>query len=277
MSTPPTPRFPGVLRPTVDYDPISAELRTGPLFVDIDLATARSGAGALVLPIVGNSIYIDTRANTGTAQLIVYDESITPGPARITVTAGSILRIPFRAIAVENTAQAGQSLRLIYGVDLDFVPGTAAAVSIIGTANTNLASHALSALQAIPVYMGATPPSEQLFSQSFQSTLNLAANTAETVFLPGANVNGAVIQLAQFATFVSGGGDVRTLSLLAKAGTPTGQMDGQPILTTTQAGGSFYAYGALNQRVRIGAGLGLYWFSVQSESQAARFVRYHFI
>jgi hypothetical protein len=277
MSTPPTPRFPGVLRPTVDYDPISAELRTGPLFVDVDLATARSGAGALVLPIVGNSIYIDTRANTGTAQLIVYDESITPGPARITVTAGSILRIPFRSIAVENTAQAGQSLRVIYGVDLDFVPGTAAAVSIIGTPNVNIASHALTAAQGIPVYFGSNAPVEQLFTQSFQSTANLAIGGWETVLAPGSNVNGAVIQLAQFASFVSGGGDVRMISLLAKASAPTSYLDGQPILTPTAGGGSFFTYAQLNQRVRIAAGLGLYFYSLVAETQASRFVRYHLL
>jgi hypothetical protein len=127
---PPQARFPAMLRPTSDFQAVRDGRSTGPLFVDIDLSTARSVAAgtALELNIAGNLIYFDQRPSSGVATL--YLESDDRGMTPLTVFAGWKAQVPFTRVFIENTAQTGNTLRLVYGVDLDLDPGTGAGVTI---------------------------------------------------------------------------------------------------------------------------------------------------
>jgi hypothetical protein len=129
--------FPGLLTPTTEFSAVRARRRTGPLYYDVDLSSARSLAAgtALVLPLAANSIYIDQRASTGFAVLHFQDDTFNAGNTPVTVFAGFIARVPFTQLIVENAAQPGSTLRIIYGVDLEFIPGTGSGVNILNPIN----------------------------------------------------------------------------------------------------------------------------------------------
>lgn len=281
MSDKPTPNFPGVLRPSVDFGPILTELRTTPLQLTVDLSTARSGATALILPITGNVLYIDNRPGTGTAELVLIDDTMTPGPARITVGPGYVLRAPFRAVAVENSAQAGQSLRIIYGVDIEFAPGQAANVSLSGTADVRIASVGSTATAGIlGAAQSASLPVHQAAMLGFQahstSTNPLAAGATDQVISPASNTGGCIIRRAHFVSLVSTGTDARQMTLLGKTSAPTSLSDGICFLMAQSFSGNVVVSGFTEEEFRIPAGMGLYWYAVQAETQAIRSVVWTF-
>lgn len=280
MSDKPTPNFPGVLRPSVDFGPILTELRTTPLQLTVDLSTARSGATALVLPITGNVLYIDNRPGTGTAELVLIDDTMTPGPARITVGPGYVLRAPFRAIAVENSAQAGQSLRIIYGVDIEFAPGQAANVTLSGTPNFNIASIGGVALGSQPAFWGMPTVDNLTWSlppSNSSSSTALGAGATEQVFAAGANTGGCIVRAAQFISNANAGTDLRQMSLIAKATAPTGLADGIVVLMATHQSANTVSMGQLNNEFRLPANVGLFWYAVSAETQALRSVSYNLL
>lgn len=124
-------QFPGIKQPTVDFGSVRNQLSSIPRYQDIDLSTARSlSAGtALMLPIAGNTFYVDQKANGGYARMHFQDQNA--GSTPVTVYPGFLARVPFTQIALENDAQAGVTMRIIYGVDIDFVPTSAAGVSLL--------------------------------------------------------------------------------------------------------------------------------------------------
>jgi len=124
---PPGVSFPGFRKPVSNFDAVRQLLQTRPLAVDIDLSTARSFAAgtALKLPISGNSFFIDQKPNSGYSTCYVQDEN-AQGNTPITIYPGAVLRVPFTYLVFENIAQPGQVMRVIYGVDLDFVPALSA-------------------------------------------------------------------------------------------------------------------------------------------------------
>jgi hypothetical protein len=134
----PVPVFPSFSRPSSDFPAVRTEMRAPPMYREIDLSAARSLAAgtAEVLPIVGNMIYVDQKANSGYAVLHVQDDSYV-GNTPITAFPGFLVRVPFTQIIFENEAQPGQVMRLIYGTDLDFVPTVGAGVSVLNAVNIN--------------------------------------------------------------------------------------------------------------------------------------------
>jgi hypothetical protein len=131
--------FPSLISPTTDFGAVRARRRAGPLHYDVDLSTARSlvAGTALVLPIAGNSLYVDQKASTGAAQVHFVDDTFSLGNTGITVFAGFIARVPFTQLVIQNSAQPGQTIRIVYGVDLDFVPGAGAGVTVTNALNVN--------------------------------------------------------------------------------------------------------------------------------------------
>ena len=116
-------RFSGMRAPTTDFAAVRTDLQTLPMHVDIDLSTARSYAAAthLEIPLNGNFVYIDQKQNSGAATLYLDD-----APTRatgITLFPGFIARVPYTKLIIENAAQPGQTMRLIYGVDVGIQPG----------------------------------------------------------------------------------------------------------------------------------------------------------
>lgn len=193
---PPAPRFDAMLRPTSDFQAVRDGRSTGPLYIDIDLSTARSVAAgtALELTIAGNSFYIDQRPNTGLAT--AYFESDDRGFTPISIFAGFKARVPFTRIYLENVAQPRAILRIVYGVDIDLEPGTGAGVSIL---NPITIEDALSTNGQHYYFTGANPVGNNL--QLAIDVNNFPRGVRiRNVYLAGAAGAGGTITLALFAS-----------------------------------------------------------------------------
>lgn len=129
-------KFPGLREPSTPFDEVRDGRRSLPLWLDIDLSSARSitDGSHLIINISGNSFYIDAdTSNIGNATIHFQDVSLGSADAPIFVSAGFIANVPFTQIMVENTAQAGKRLRIFYGVDIDFQAGVNTSISAINT------------------------------------------------------------------------------------------------------------------------------------------------
>ena len=121
----------GLHTPATDFARTQSQLNTLPFYIDVDLSASRShtNGSALVVNFTGNSIYVDQRHSSGNASLTFQDTGERPTP--IFVQAGFIARLPFTFFSIENDAQPGKTLRVIYGVDVEFSPGTGAGVNVL--------------------------------------------------------------------------------------------------------------------------------------------------
>jgi len=117
-----------LLTPSTDFSRVRDGREAIPLYIDVPLDTARSGSGALQLNIAGNSFYIDANPNDGVAQVQFQDTSFDRASAPIYCGPGAIFKVPFTQISIENAAQAGKKIRIIYGVDIDFIAGSIATI-----------------------------------------------------------------------------------------------------------------------------------------------------
>jgi hypothetical protein len=132
---PPPLAVPGLSRPSDNFQAVRDGRRAEFNYLDVDLSTARSlaasPASALKLDITGNFLYVDQRMNTGFATVRFNEQ--TPFAAPITIFGGSLWKSPFTSIFLENSAQPNQTLRLIWGTDLDALPISATGVSILNS------------------------------------------------------------------------------------------------------------------------------------------------
>lgn len=247
-----------LIAPSTDFRAVRDGRNSQVFYVDVALDTARSAAAGtgLVLPISGNSFYCDANPTDGNAFVHFQDTNFDRGPVPLYVSPGVIFNIPYTKVLIENSAQPGKKIRITYGVDIDFQPGSVAqlAVSNVG---------------------GYTAVRPEAPTGSYNNSAIVAANTATQIFAPGANVNGAII-LAAYANdqYLSNA----PIAFLAKASAPANINDGDPVLMTTNnsaiSGQVFYG-GALASPQYVPAGLGLYWISLQTTSnQGFRACRY---
>ena len=118
-------------------------LLSRPLYQDVDLSSARSisAGSALVINMSGNTFYVDANPSDGNAVIRFQDTNLDGTAAPFYVTAGFIARIPYTQLILENTAQAGKKIRIIYGVDIDFTPNTTSTVSATLTKGTVLENY----------------------------------------------------------------------------------------------------------------------------------------
>lgn len=94
----------------------------GLAFFPVDLSIARSGSSALQLTnITGNVLYVDPGL-PGSPQENAYATLFVNG-SPLTVTGGFLLLTPFDDIKLENPAQPGKALRIVYGSDIGLTPG----------------------------------------------------------------------------------------------------------------------------------------------------------
>lgn len=250
--------FPGVRKPLSNFDAVKTDLQTQLLVYELDLSTARSLAAntAEELRFAGNALYVDKASDVGNGTIIFQDDSRLK-PARVYVQPGFIARVPWTRLLIENTAQAGKVLRIFYGVDIDFVPGTSSDVNIAGTVTSNIS------------------PADYGLPTAYGSISALASNSPETVFSAAANVNGAIVWDAQFET-----GDTVTLpraSFIYRTSAPVNVVDGR-ILVQGNAGavvsGFYSIFGRLRTPTRIPAGYGLYFISETAETRPHRSALY---
>lgn len=126
----------GIDQPKSDFERIRDGRTSMPLWLDIDLSTARSiSAGtALFINIAGNSFYIDAdTANVGVATVHFQDTNLGNASAPFYVNPGFIANVGFTQVLIENASQAGKRLRIFYGVDIDFQAGVNSNINISGT------------------------------------------------------------------------------------------------------------------------------------------------
>lgn len=130
----PQPIFAGFQKPSIDMDAVRDGRRAPIFYIDIPLDSTFSIAGgnALVLPISGNSFYIDQDLSVaGNAYVHFQDTNLQASSVPLYVGAGFIAKVPFTQLLIENkTAQAGKIIRIVYGVDIDFTAGVNATIAI---------------------------------------------------------------------------------------------------------------------------------------------------
>jgi hypothetical protein len=135
----PQPSFPGIETANENMLAVASGLRKQPMHFDLDLTTARSLAAGTdaKLQFAGNMFYVNANPNDGAADVHFQDQSSGGVTVPFYVTPGFMTRIPYTQFTIENAAQPGKKIRIIYGIDLDFVPGNNSQVqaSIVGTVN----------------------------------------------------------------------------------------------------------------------------------------------
>jgi hypothetical protein len=203
LALPARAQFPGILQPSTDFQRVRDQRAVQPKHYDVDLSTARSLAAgtALVLPLAGNFLYVDQRAGTGYAR--IFFEDVASNATPVTIFAGALWRAPFTEIAIENEAQTGATLRIVYGMDIDALPISAAGVTVL---------NALTIQDAISSACG--------FTATGLATA-VAANVVTTLVTPAANPRG--IRLRSFQAGVQpGGGGTITMRAIAASAAPVG-------------------------------------------------------
>lgn len=266
-SRPPFSASPRVLtQPSSDFNQSRSGLRSLAFYLDIDLATLRTktGTGAnspLIFPLAGNSFYVDANPDSGNFRVTFQDTNSDQAATALYASPGTIFNLPFTQLLITNPAQAGKTARIVYGVDIDFQPGSIAQIALAGSVTLS------------------DPSKYPLISTgSFASIATLVANTPETVFSPASNVNGAIILSADSsefdASFNNGG-------LIAKSSAPVSAVDGEMIMQTRSIGAyattNLFGGNTLNQPHQIAAGLGLYFIRTATLAAAngnMRSVRY---
>lgn len=249
----PMERFPKLAQPMIDMGAVRSRQRTGVLYVDVDLSTARSLAAgtALVLPIAGTILYIDQKQNTGYATVHLVDETFSAGNTPITVYSGYILRAPFTQLVLENVSQTGMTLRILYGVDIDFVPGSGAGVVVTNPVNV----------------LDVLDPSVQVATGA---PGNAVGSAVATVVLPANNPRGIRMRQITQQITAGAGGDILQ-QVIARPTAPAGPGSSNPgaqlamLFNNTTSAVQFQT--SLNRE--IPAGWGLYVTSTINVAVAA--------
>lgn len=239
--------------PSSDFAGIRDGRNSLPLYIDVDLAAARSiGSNShLILNIAGNSFYSDAdTTNGGNAVVHFQDTNLGNSSAPFFVSPGFIANVGFTQLLIENTAQAGKRVRIFYGVDIDFQAGVNSSIAISGS-----------------VSVISLPNPRSTYGASYKSLTPTAALTPDTVFAPGANVNGAIVTTANFLSHNNGGPTFA--SFVAKSSAPATSIDGDVILssdTFTLLAGNYISSGSLKTPIFIPAGKGLYYITAVAET-----------
>jgi hypothetical protein len=254
----PAPSFAGLRPPSVPFTEVRDRTRAFPLYFDVDLTAARSIAAGthLTLPLAGNFFYIDQDpANVGFATVrFVDNQSVIDTP--IFVGPGANWKVPFTGLVIENTAQAGKRLRIIYSVDQDAVPGINAQVVINGAVGVQ-GPHAINSgpvLADLPVL---TREVGALYGASNNTNVNLAAGATATMVTAASNVNGVLVHRAFISTKAAAD---QECAMLAKATAPTSVIDGDCIVAATALANTV-GYDRLQEALFIPAGKGIFLFS----------------
>lgn len=233
-----------ILPPLTDFRAVRDGRNSQVFYIDVALDTARSVSSGTqtVLNISGNSFYCDANPTDGNCVVHFQDTNFDRGPVPLYVSPGVIFNIPYTKILLENTAQPGKRVRLVYGVDVDFQPGSVAQIAV-----TN--SGGFSSIRT------------EAATGSFASVAGLAAYTPETIIAPSANINGAVVLTAGFT--VVNYTAFPWASIISKSSPPTTHIDGS-ILTTAEyvtTSGYFMECGNISVPQFLAAGQGLYFIS----------------
>ena len=215
-------------------------------FIDIKLDTA---GDKVIFEVAGDFLYFDA-ISTGTVTLELNNQYNDPA-APFQCSAGFGINALFKRLKISWAAQAGKTVRIMYSTGDRIVPTNS--TSINGVVTVNQSGYSI--------------------TSSFSSTVALGANTAEAVFLPAANTNGAVIWEA-----VSN--DVSNVTfqnaLVAHTSAPGSISTGKTLTFGKRffSGASDCNIVELINPVKVPAGFGVYFISNQGLTNGARMCSY---
>lgn len=182
---------------------------------------------------------------------------------------------PFKNLYVTNTGATKETIKLT--ISRDQKAGSAkvgGSVAIVGAVELGAAS--LGALESIDLNAATRDLLRfEAYGASYNTNGGTAANVAEVIFSPAANVNGAIIHSAQISDGNTTG--LSIASIVAKATTPSNVSDGDAILSADASDvmtGLFVVNGSLKNPLKIPAGKGLFFVSNIVQSTAKRSVLY---
>lgn len=258
-------QFPGVRAPSDDFASVRQRLQTLPMHVSIALDTARSvttgvttdvtdtSGKALLLPINANFLYADQKANSGSLVVHFQDETRSGANCPVTFYPGMIARFAFTQLLIENAAQVGSTILLMYGVDLDFQPaGLFGTVAVSGTVTTQETGYQ--------------------YGAAYGSATVIAAGAVSQVFAPASNVNGAIIH--QIGGYSQSAAPPALIALAKSGAAPATAIDGDIINSAVAQAAGGISMQPIPGPVRLAAGKGLWFLSTVLETAALRSVLY---
>lgn len=224
-------------KPTTDFSAVR-DGRLSPWYsYEIDLSVARFDAPSqdLILPIAGNSFYVDRAPDVGNAQVQFQDVNFDRSMLPVYASPGFIASVPFTQIKITNISQPGKVLRIFYGVDVDFYAGSTSQVTFTGKVDINGAI-----LNA------------SLYFPSLAAGPNL-------VIAPAANTAGIVLANLLASSVATSGG---AFTVLAKSTVPANMSDGDVLGSSLYIPSSVNTYNnfQLINPVFISSGKGVYIF-----------------
>ncbi len=157
---------------------------------------------------------------------------------------------------IQLTSATAQTIRFAFGTSEAGTRRSTGSVTISGSVVLDAAT--LAALESTDLnpasLLALSRP--QPYTHAYKSNALLSANSPETVFLPGSNVNGAIVWNANWMGVGSGGG---VNAYVAKSSAPASVVDGDVIHTGFVGGSGIpQPVAPLQNPVFIGAGKGLY-------------------
>lgn len=289
--------FPGFATASRNFDDIRTQSVQPLLYVDIDLTSARTIAAATagIVPIAGTVFYVDPNPSSGFATVYLTDKRLTGVSAPLYVGPGSIIKVPFDQLLIENTAQPGRVLRIIYGTDVDFEAGAGQNVNatIVSPLNGGWVGMWIATISStyIDNFAGRYSSNrEMLFMEdlgtpsgvaTFSSNVAFLGNTPENVFGTGSNTFGALIWRAEAMTRHAGH---QMLALSHGTVAPGAILANPPLATNVQGGMSNHNAGTTNvvwsflklwPSARLASGRRLDWITETAETAAGnRHVEY---
>lgn len=241
-----------LIQSSTDFRSVRDGRNAPDFYFDIDLSSARniSAGTALIVNVAGNSFYCDANPGDGNAVVKFQDTNLDRVSTPFYVSPGFIAKIPFTQMLIENTAQPGKKIRIAYGVDVEFQPGSVAQIAVSNVGG----------------YTAARPEAQTGF---FSDTSVIVANTPLTIFTPAANVNGAVLLSADgsFYDNLSSSSAV----FISKSSAPASIIDGSILVGSKLAfNGTAQTGHALTLPCPqyISAGQGLYYISNTAQGAA---------
>jgi hypothetical protein len=188
-----------LLRPDIDFAQVRDGRRSGLFYYDVDLSVIhnQSNGTHIVVPIAGNSFYVDKNpALIGNATVHFQDSNFGTAPAPVFCEPGFIAKVPFTQIFIENVAQPGKVFRIHYGVDIDFQPGASSSVTVNG--NVNVVDNV--PINTQHIYSGVGVP--------------IGRNVVQ-LLAPGVNINGAFMKgiFGRAGAIAAAGAEITTFCL----------------------------------------------------------------
>lgn len=258
-------------KPTTDFNAVRDGRRSPWYSYELDLSVARIDAPSqdFILPIAGNSFYVDRAPDVGSAFIQFQDTSFDRAMLPIYAGPGFIANAPFTQIKITNAAQPGKTLRIFYGVDIDFLPGTSSEIVLSGAVSissgtvsisNSISTKAKSLANFVAVNNESTAP-----SAGYSTWIAPASNTA------GVTILNASIRFFDTSNIIQ--------YFIASAAQPV-FIGGSPVIlmsqvTAVSSTGNIFSGAELNSPVFLPVGIGLYFYSsVGSVNNCARTVTY---